>query len=104
MVCWLSGAGTGDMDLDSSLGSPAANEPLTILIPVFNDWEALDLLLRLLDKALAEHGLTAGVLVVDDGSTMAPAPRCEESPFVALRHVNVLTLRRNLGHQRALAV
>jgi len=92
------------MELDSSLGSQAANEPLTILIPVFNDWEALDLLLRLLDKALAEQGLTAGVLVVDDGSTMAPTPPCEESPFVALRHVDVLTLRRNLGHQRALAV
>ncbi len=92
------------MVLDSSLGSPGANEPLTILIPVFNDWEALDLLLRLLDKALAEQGLTAGVLVVDDGSTMAPTPRCEESPFLALRHVDVLTLRRNLGHQRALAV
>ena len=90
--------------MDSSLGSPAANEPLTILIPVFNDWEALDLLLTLLDKALAEQSLTAGVLVVDDGSTMAPTPRCEESPFVALRHVDVLALRRNLGHQRALAV
>jgi glycosyltransferase involved in cell wall biosynthesis len=81
-----------------------ANEPLTILIPVFNDWESLDLLLRLLDKALAGQGLTAGVLVVDDGSTMPPIAGREEPPFLALRHVDVLTLRQNLGHQRALAL
>ncbi len=32
------------------LKSHAADEPLTILIPIFNDWAALELLLGLLDR------------------------------------------------------
>ena len=87
------------------LKSHAADEPLTILIPIFNDWAALEMLLELLDRALAEHGLSAGVLVVDDGSTLsAPARDRVDPTFRALRQVEVLELRRNLGTQRALAI
>lgn len=84
--------------------SPAANEPLLVLIPVYNDWVALDRLLSGLDDALAEAGLEAGVLAVDDGSPIPPAEVPEGRSFRALRHVDVLALRRNLGHQRALAI
>jgi glycosyltransferase involved in cell wall biosynthesis len=83
---------------------PGSDEDLLILIPVFNDWAALGRLLVALDRVLDEHGLPASVLVVDDGSTddrdlIAPA-----APFRALRRVDVLELRRNLGHQRAIAI
>ena len=49
-----------------------ATGPIVMLIPIFNDWESLTLLLPELDDALASHGFEADVLVVDDGSTTEP--------------------------------
>jgi polyisoprenyl-phosphate glycosyltransferase len=83
---------------------PALDEPLLILIPVFNDWPSLSKLLDALDATLAEHDLEAGVLVVDDGSTTTPVDDPTTRTFRALKHVEILELRRNLGHQRAIAI
>jgi glycosyltransferase involved in cell wall biosynthesis len=77
---------------------------IAVLIPVFNDWHALGRLLPMLDRALAAKGRSAQILIVDDGST-EPRPRdLGRDSFVALHGVRVLSLRRNLGHQRAIAV
>ncbi|HTU93555.1 MAG TPA: glycosyltransferase [Gemmataceae bacterium] len=82
-----------------------ADKPLIILIPVFNDWPALGQLLQLLDEVLTKHSRQANVLIVDDGSTVtAGSDGAPERAFQALRRVDVLQLRRNLGHQRAIAV
>jgi hypothetical protein len=78
---------------------------LLVLIPVYDDWPALAVLLRELEAALEAAGETARVLVVDDGSPRGPGAECLGSqPFRALSGVRVLELRRNLGHQRAIAV
>ena len=42
-------------------------DKLLILIPVYEDWKALALLLPLLDRELNVGGLSADILVVDDG-------------------------------------
>jgi hypothetical protein len=86
--------------------SPAGADPdVLVLLPVYNDWVAFGILLGHLDEALAAAGLTARVLAVDDGSLTRPDPEpCGGRPFRALRRVEVLELRRNLGHQRAIAV
>ena len=77
----------------------------TILIPVFNDWDAAALLLNALDDALdREIGSVADVVLVDDGSTIAPPPGFSRHPYAALRSIDVLHLRRNMGHQRAIAI
>lgn len=77
---------------------------MAILLPVLNDWAALALLLRRLDAVLAAAGVAADVLVADDGSTEdLPADRLA-GPWAAIGRVEVLRLRRNLGHQRAIAV
>ena len=78
--------------------------PLVVLMPVYDDWEAARLLLAELDRELALVGRVADVIVVDDGS-ISPRPRgFGASSGSAVRRVEVLRLRRNLGHQRALAV
>jgi len=80
------------------------NNRIVILIPVFNDWEAADLLLDGLDGALARYSTPIEVLFIDDGSTDVLPPGFARRRFQALRAIDVLRLRRNLGHQRAIAV
>jgi hypothetical protein len=41
---------------------------LTILVPVFNDWAAAELLVEQLDSVLGEHALSGHLLSIDDGS------------------------------------
>lgn len=80
---------------------------LRILIPCFNDADALAILLPAIDDVLHQARIPASVLVVDDGSTRDPAPVLDQLPlerFRALRNLETLVLRRNLGHQRAIAI
>jgi glycosyltransferase involved in cell wall biosynthesis len=72
-----------------------------ILIPLFNDWEAAGMLLKDLDPALED--VPADVVFIDDGSTASMPADFAQGPFAGLRSVVVLQLRRNLGHQRAIA-
>ena len=77
---------------------------LAILIPNFNDWESLRLLLPQVDQVLTGLEHRVSVLVVDDAST---EPMPEDWPgqyFSALGSVEVLHLRSNQGHQRAIAL
>lgn len=80
-------------------------DALVVVIPVYNDWAAVALLLPRLDDALAAAGTTARVVLVDDGSTQA-VERGALLTFTpaALTAVHLLCLRRNLGHQRAIAI
>lgn len=82
----------------------SGREPIVLLLPVFNDWPSLSALLPGIDRALAESGRRADLLVVNDGSTRDPAPGLAAGSFRSVGRVDVLHLRRNLGHQRAIAV
>jgi glycosyltransferase involved in cell wall biosynthesis len=73
---------------------------LAILIPVFNDWESVELLLGELDRTATE---SFRVLLVNDGSTQ-PVPESLIQVYGSLRRLEVLHLRRNVGHQRAIAL
>jgi polyisoprenyl-phosphate glycosyltransferase len=77
---------------------------LLILIPIYNDWDAVGLLLPSLDGVLAGAGLIADVLLVDDGSTVRPPAHWHAQAWRALGRIEVLALRRNVGHQRAIAI
>ena len=81
-----------------------ARRELVILLPVFNDWAALRKLLGSLDHVLASGAIEADVLVVDDGSTQPFEASSVGPDYRAIRRVEVLHLRRNLGHQRAIAI
>lgn len=77
---------------------------LTVLIPVFNDWAAVCLLLPLIDEALRGLSWTVSVILVDDGSTEELRGNLLSRPPSSLEQVEVLRLNRNLGHQRAIAI
>jgi polyisoprenyl-phosphate glycosyltransferase len=81
-----------------------AQERIVILIPAFNDWDAADLLLNDLDRAFVDQPMSAEVLFIDDRSTLPMPETFARRQFTALQAVDILQLRRNLGHQRAIAV
>jgi polyisoprenyl-phosphate glycosyltransferase len=84
-----------------SIGKPQ----VLFVIPVFNDWASFAELLTRLDQALAEAGISAKVLGVDDGSTIADRlSTLVTDRLAAITQVDLLRLRRNLGHQRAIAI
>lgn len=78
-------------------------EHLCICIPVYNDWESAGLLLDQLDTVAAGMGVPVSVLMVDDGSSEPPPDALRRQP-AHLRSIEVLRLRRNVGHQRAIAL
>jgi len=82
----------------------SGRKDLLILMPIYNDWDAVGLLLPSLDRVLAGAGLIADVLLVDDGSTVRPPAHWNAQAWRALGRIEVLALRRNVGHQRAIAI
>jgi hypothetical protein len=74
------------------------------LIPVFNDWESLVLLVPELDRSLAAAAGSVDLIIVDDGSTRDSGDLRITEPLRAVGSIDVLTLARNVGHQRAIAI
>lgn len=77
---------------------------ILVLVPVFNDWESVGLLLPRLDEALATVRRPARVLLVNDGSTDEPPADLLSTRWPHLDGLHLLELCRNLGHQRALCI
>jgi len=73
-----------------------------VLIPVFNDWTSLTHLLAGLDDTAPAAGTPLSVLVVDDGSTDRPPPDLAANA-ARLGDIRMLSLKANVGHQRAIA-
>ena len=77
---------------------------LVVLMPLRDDWSSAAELIRRLDSAVSPYALTIEIFLVDDGSVQ----RCDrddfQSGFSVVRAIHVLRLRRNLGHQRAIAI
>lgn len=83
---------------------PRVFDRLIVLVPVYNDWTALAGLLPLLDRALDGVPGPVHLVVVDDGSSEAPGDVLSSFRGSNVTRLTVLTLRHNLGHQRAIAV
>jgi len=78
---------------------------ITILTPVYDDWDSVLVLLDQLEGALAEDKLKASVVVIDDGSPVfSDSLDFSGLNLSAIEEIEVVTLTRNLGNQRALAV
>jgi glycosyltransferase involved in cell wall biosynthesis len=71
-------------------------------MPLRNDWAAVLKLLSLLDAQLSSVPVRASVILIDDGST-EPVP-CTAVRLELIDAVHVVRLRRNVGHQRAIAI
>jgi polyisoprenyl-phosphate glycosyltransferase len=84
-----------------------SHEPSTdvaILIPIYEDWEAVALLIAQIDEVVTQLPVPVRVLLIDDGSSTPPTPGFTALKPRNIASIDVVTLRRNLGHQRALAI
>jgi hypothetical protein len=77
---------------------------VAILIPIYEDWEALLALLPRLGDALGSDAAAIDLVIVDDGSQQFGDVWALGAAGTAFHSIELLRLRRNLGHQRAIAV
>jgi glycosyltransferase involved in cell wall biosynthesis len=78
------------------------SETFVIIIPQFNDWEALNLLIQKINSDLdSQIKRNTTLLIVDDCSSKSMA-----RPFTPFegKEIKLLRLYRNLGHQKAIAI
>lgn len=76
---------------------------LLLLIPIYEDWQAVQALLEQLG-ALALGPARLDVLLIDDGSPSPLPDPLRRWRGRAVRGISVLRLARNVGHQAAIAV
>ena len=80
-----------------------ANSACRVIVvsPVYDDAEAASRVVRELHEAAAREKLQLRVVLVDDGS---PIPLTQQLQIAAGCPVEVIRLKRNVGHQRAIAL
>jgi polyisoprenyl-phosphate glycosyltransferase len=94
----------GDPIVATSMAVPKSRaKDIVLCIPVYNDWTSAQLLLERIDVIAPTLSDQVSVLLVEDGSDDVDLEALSV-PLHQLREVSVLRLRRNLGHQRAIAI
>ena len=83
---------------------PASLLNVVVVMPLRDDWSSAAELIRRLDQAISSYPCALHVLLVDDGSAQGCNSADFQSDFAVVRTIRILRLRRNLGHQRAIAI
>lgn len=76
---------------------------LAIIIPIFDDWESLSMLVERLGTALPDSGCGTHLVLVDDGGAVPP-PDLSRLIGRTCFSASLVGLTRNVGSQRAIAV
>ena len=98
-----SSAPARELHAGTTAGEHVSGREITICMPVYNDWPAVRQLLEQIDDLAARSKDAVSIVLVDDGST-EPCPPVLHPAVRALRRIDVVHLRRNVGHQRAIAL
>ena len=72
-----------------------------ILIPVYNDWKSLNLLLSQINDQINYIG-SVQILIVNDASTQKPI--FNKKNFNKIKEIKVLNLNKNVGSQKAICI
>ena len=75
-----------------------------IVIPVFNDWASLDMLISKLNQQAELTEFNLHIFIIDDGSSETLELRCLSKDRQEFADIQIVRLSTNLGHQRAIAV
>jgi hypothetical protein len=77
---------------------------LVVLLPLRDDWTSAAELIRRLDRAISSIAYRIEIVLVDDASVQGCERCLFPSSLSAVRTIQILRLRCNLGHQRAIAI
>ena len=77
-------------------------EKFSFLIPVFNDWNSLNILLKQIDQEILSFKDRFDVVIINDNSTIRHS--IKNLNFKKINSIKILNLNKNLGSQRALAI
>jgi glycosyltransferase involved in cell wall biosynthesis len=77
---------------------------ILILMPMLDDWTCAAEVLQRIDGVFTSQEDSIRVLLVDDGSSQPAPSRFGQGPYRKLAGVSLLVLKKNVGHQRALAL
>jgi len=80
------------------------DKKIVILMPVYNDWDSAKELIVKIDSCIRNTTFQFSLLIVNDGSTVPFPDNLVDSSLDSIMNIHLLYLRRNLGHQRAIAV
>ncbi|WP_375443966.1 glycosyltransferase [uncultured Fibrella sp.] len=80
---------------------PALSSRINIVIPLFNDWEALTLLLQTVRQTVAPNLYARFAFLIVDDCSATDLPR---RPELVGQSLSILRLYRNVGHQKAIAL
>jgi glycosyltransferase involved in cell wall biosynthesis len=77
---------------------------IVILIPIFDDWKAFQLLVNQIEAKFVKTNWLVEVLVIDDGSQSGfETTDLQFEKLENIAKISILKLKRNVGHQRAIA-
>ena len=74
----------------------------TIAIPVFNDWNNLNRLLKKINLMAKKNSFEFNILIINDFSTIKQKINFKKNIYI--KKLDVLNIDKNLGSQRAIAV
>lgn len=78
---------------------------IIITMPIYEDTDSATELCQKIDLVFSNmKSIHVSLLLIDDGSTSSPLAAGISLLPEAIESISVLTLRRNLGHQRAIAI
>ena len=72
------------------------------LLPLYNDWKSVHKLIGEINSQIKKFKKKATVLIIDDNSTKIE--KIEIKNFKNIKNIKVLSLKKNLGSQKAIAV
>ncbi len=76
-------------------------EKITIITPVYNDWNCLEYLIKDLHSTLADKVDTMNLIVVNDCSSELPGKALQLPQSISYSQIDLLA---NVGHQRAIII
>lgn len=78
---------------------------IVFLIPIYDDWNSFEILTQKIDEEFLNSEWKIELLVIDDGSQKSFEDCCSPiSELKSISKISILKLKRNLGHQRAIAL
>ena len=73
----------------------------TIILPTYNDWKSLSILLDQIEKNLSNTKNIYKVLIIDDNSSEKNSYKLNKNKF--FREMEIISLKKNVGSQKAIA-